>query len=56
MAASTFKIYTIEGIDYDAVIDKYRELCEQGEREIDPMSISVYGNVEPIYIQIREPR
>lgn len=56
MAASTFKIYTIEGIDFDAVITKYRELCEQGEREIDPMSISVYGNVEPIYIQIREPR
>ena len=56
MAASTFKIYTIEGIDYDAVIDKYRELCEQGEREIDPMSISVYGNVEPKYTQVRKPR
>lgn len=56
MAASAFKIYTIEGIDYDAVIDKYRELCEQGEREIDPMSISVYGNVEPKYTQVRKPR
>ena len=55
MAASTFKIYTIEGIDYDAVIAKYREMCEQGEREIDPMSISVYGgNVG--YIQTRKPR
>lgn len=55
MAASTFKIYTIEGIDYDAVIDKYRELCEQGEREIDPMSISVYGG-DVRYIQTRKPR
>ena len=55
MAASTFKIYTIEGIDYDAVIDKYRELCEQGEREIDPMSISVYGG-DVGYIQTRKPR
>ena len=56
MAAKTFKIYTIEGIDYDAVIAKYRQLCEEGEKEIDANSISVYGNVEPIYIQIREPR
>ena len=55
MAASTFKIYTIEGIDYDAVIDKYRELCEQGEREIDPMSISVYGG-DVRYIQTRKAR
>ena len=55
MVASTFKIYTIEGIDYDAVIDKYRELCEQGEREIDPMSISVYGG-DVRYIQTRKPR
>lgn len=56
MAASTFKIYTIEGIDFDAVIAKYRQLCEDGEKEIDANSISVYGNVEPKYIQIREPR
>ena len=56
MAASTFKIYTIEGIDYDAVIAKYRELCEQGEYVISPDSISVYGNPAPVYIQIRKPR
>ena len=55
MAVATFKIYTIEGIDYDAVIDKYRELCEQGEREIDPMSISVYGG-DVRYIQTRKAR
>ena len=56
MATKSFKIYTIEGIDYDAVIAKYRELCEQGEYEISPDSISVYGNPEPVYIQIRKPR
>lgn len=55
MAASTFKLYGIEGIDYDAVIAKYRELCEQGEREIDPNSISVYGG-DIGYIQTRKPR
>ena len=47
MAVSTFKIYTIEGIDYDAVIAKYRQLCEEGENEVDANSISVYGNVDP---------
>lgn len=56
MAKKVFKIYTLEGIDYDAVIAKYRELCEQGEYEISPDSISVYGNPEPVYIQIRKPR
>mgnify|MGYP003291086701 CR=1 FL=1 len=55
MVALTFKIYTIEGIDYGAVITKYRELCEQGEQDIDTNSISVYGsNVK--YIQTRKPR
>ena len=56
MAASTFKIYTIEGIDYDAIIAKYRQICIDGECDTDAKSISVYGNVEPKYIQIREPR
>ncbi|MBO5330909.1 MAG: hypothetical protein J6A72_00810 [Alistipes sp.] len=56
MAASTFKIYTIKGIDYDAVIAKYRQLCEEGEIGIDANSISVYGNVEPKYTQVRKPR
>ena len=35
MATSTFKLYTIEGVDYYTIINKYRELCEQGEKEID---------------------
>lgn len=56
MAAKTFKIYTIEGIDYDAIIAKYRQICEEGEKEIDANSISVYGNVEPKYTQTRKPR
>ena len=56
MVAKTFKIYTIEGIDFDAVIAKYRQLCEEGEKEIDANSISVYGNVEPKYTQVRKPR
>ena len=56
MAASTFKIYTIEGIDYDAVIAKYRQLCEEGEKGVDANSISVYGNVEPKYTQVRKLR
>ena len=55
MAASTFKIYTIEGIDYDAVIAKYRQLCEEGEKEIDANSISVYGG-DVRYIQTRKAR
>ena len=56
MAASTFKIYTIEGIDYDAIIAKYRQICIDGEWDTDTKSISVYGNVEPKYNLIREPR
>ena len=55
MAVSTFKIYTIEGIDYDAVIAKYRQLCEEGEKEIDANSISVYGG-DVRYIQTRKAR
>ena len=56
MAASAFKIYTIEGIDYDAVIAKYRQICIEGEWEFDVNTISVYGNIEPKRIQTREPR
>ena len=56
MATSTTKIYTIEGIDYEAVIAKYRELCEQGEKELIPESISVFGNTKTEYIITRKPR
>ena len=56
MAASTFKIYTIEGIDYDAIIAKYRQICIEGEWEFDVNTISVYGNIKPKRIQTRKPR
>ena len=55
MATSTFKIYTIQDINYASVITKYRELCEQGEQEIDANSISVYGS-DVRHIQTRKPR
>ena len=56
MATSTVKLYTIEGIDYDAVIAKYRQICEQGDKEIIPESISVFGNPQPVYKIIHKPR
>ena len=55
MATSTFKIYTIQGIDYASVINKYRKLCEQEEQEIDVHSISVYSS-DVKHIQTRKPR
>ena len=55
MTTSTFKIYKIQDIDYASVITKYRELCEQGEQEIDANSISVYGS-DVRHIQTRKPR
>ena len=55
MATLTFKIYSIESIDYAAIISMYRQFCEQGEKEIDSESISVYG-ANFRYIQIRKPR
>ena len=55
MATSTFKLYTIEGIDYNAVIAKYRQICEEGIKEINADSFSVYGgDIE--YLQVRKPR
>ena len=56
MAVNTFKIYTINGINYDAIIQKYRQLCEQGEVEISSDSLSVFGNSDVEYIQTRKPR
>ena len=58
MAALTFKIYTIEGVDYDAIIALYRQFCERGERELDhtKTNVSVYGFVEEQYTQTRKPR
>lgn len=55
MPISTFKIYTIENIDYDKIIAKYRELCELGEKEVDAGSISVFGG-DLKYVQTRKSR
>lgn len=55
MAASIDKLYSIENIDYDKIIAKYRELCEQGESEVDNNCISVFGG-EIKYVQTRKPR
>lgn len=56
MAVKTFKIYTINGVNYDAIIQKYRQLCEEGEVEILSDSLSVFGNSEVESIQTRKPR
>ena len=56
MAVNTFKIYTINGINYDAIIQKYRQLCEQGEVEISSDSLSVFVNSDVEYIQTRKSR
>ena len=55
MATSTFKLYTIEGVDYDAIIALYRQICVEGVKDIDTNTISVYsGDIE--YLQVRKPR
>ena len=40
-------LYTIEGIDYDAIIAKYQQLCIEGDKKIDTskQNLSVYGYV-----------
>lgn len=35
MPIKTFKLYGVEGVDYDAVIAKYRELCSAGIIDVD---------------------
>ena len=51
------KLYTIEGIDYDKVIAKYRELCEQGIRDIDDDCVVMSGdNIEVTSHLTRKPR
>ena len=56
MGKNTLKLYSIKGIDYDAVIKKYCELCRKGEESIDEDSISVYSNTEIKTIQTKEGR
>lgn len=40
MPLKPFKLYVIDGIDYGAVIAKYRQLCQEGIKDIEP-TISV---------------
>lgn len=51
-------LYTIEGIDYDATIAKYQQLCVEGDKKIDTskQNLSVYGFVEPNYKETRKSR
>ena len=55
MATSTFKLYTIEGVDYDAIIALYRQICVEGVKDIDTNTISVYSS-DIEYLQVRKPR
>ena len=52
----SYKLYTVEGIDYDAVINKYRQICKNGISDIDSDSISVYSNTELKYKVIHKSR
>lgn len=51
-------IYTIDGIDYDKVIAKYRSLCKEGKREIDDTktTLSVLHPTDIYYVIVKEPR
>ena len=51
-------LYTIEGIDYDAIIAKYRQICNEGSKKFDTSkpNISVYGCIEPSYKETKAPR
>lgn len=58
MPPKPFKLYRLKDIDYDAVVAKYRELCEEGELELDVNSISMFPDIpsEERYIVKRKPR
>lgn len=58
MPLKTFKLYGIKDIDYDAIVAKYRQFCEEGEKELDVSSINVfhYNPNDEKYIIKKEPR
>ena len=56
MALKPLKLYTIEGLDYAAVIASYKHLCEEGVKDFDDSSISVTGPSEFKYIIKKSPR
>lgn len=57
MSIKETKIFEVRGLDYNSVIDKYKELCRTGSVEIsDDSFISVYGNSDIKYVETRKPR
>lgn len=56
MPPKPFKLYVIDGVDYEAVIAEYRRQCLEGLKEVDNSSISLEGPYEPQYIIKKEPR
>ena len=56
MPLKTIKLYEIEGVDYDTIIAKYRQLCLDGIKDIDGSNISVYGTPDLKYIYRKRPR
>lgn len=57
MPVKSVKLYKLRGVDYDAIVAKYRELCENGIRELADDNISVYGASSKIEYTIKkEPR
>ena len=56
MVKSKYNLYSIKGIDYDAVIAMYRKICVEGIKEIDADSISVYSTDGLEYNEKHKPR
>jgi hypothetical protein len=56
MVKSKHKLYSIKGIDFDAVVAKYREICIEGIKEIDSDSLSVYSTDRLKYNVKHKPR
>lgn len=56
MVKSKYNLYTIKGVDYDAVIAMYRKICVEGIKEIDADSISVYSTDGLEYNEKHKPR
>ena len=56
MVKSKYNLYSIKGIDYDAVIAMYRKICIEGIKEIDSDSLNVYSTDGLKYNVKHKPR
>ncbi len=56
MPIKPIRLYEIDGVDYDAVIARYRTLCEAGIEEIDDTDISVTGSIDLTTTYKKKPR